>query len=124
LSALLGWCGKNTKITTPAMAMTTTDCAAKTVAMRLRVRASCRAPRRYGNLSFIFFFYLNDEKKYTIIEHAFIKRLAHYQTLLLDRPSVGCDESEYDTMIIKESFYITPVKHSGKNNVGLNYTVI
>jgi len=79
MTAFLEWCGKNTKITTPTAAMTTTDCAAKTVAMPSRVRASCRAPKRYGHyLSIIFFLYVKDEKKYIIRARAIIKRPVHY----------------------------------------------
>lgn len=48
-----GWCGKSTKTTTPTVAMTTTDYVARTAVTQSRVRASCRAPKRY--FSFVFF---------------------------------------------------------------------
>lgn len=47
-----GWCGKSTKTTTPTVAMTTTDSVARIAVTRSRVRASCRAPKRY--FSFVF----------------------------------------------------------------------
>lgn len=89
LLAFLEWCGKNTKITIPTVAMTTMDCAAKTVAMPSRVRASCKAPKRYGNLSFIFFLCINGEKNTQA--HTFIKCLVHYSPLCPTRQRFECD---------------------------------